>query len=127
MNIFNIGTDLIEVKRIERIIEKYPSFLKKIYTDSEINYCRQKGKVLYECFASRFAAKEAVAKSLGKGIGRNVFFKEIEIRNNMDGKPFITFSGKTLSYANSLNIKEVKLTISSTRVYCIAFAVSISE
>ena len=127
MNIYNIGTDLIEVKRIERIIGKYPSFLKKIYTDSEINYCRQKGKVSYECFASRFAAKEAVAKSLGQGIGRNVFFKEIEIRNNMDGKPFIAFSGMTLSYAKRLNIKEVKLTISSTSGYCIAFAISLSE
>lgn len=125
MNIFNIGTDLIEVKRIKRVIKRYPSFLEKIYTDLEISYCTKKDKVLYECFASRFAAKEAVAKSLGQGIGKNVFFKEIIISNNTDGKPIVSLSGRTLLYVTTLNIKEIKLSITSTKMYCIAFAVSL--
>ncbi|MDD3519963.1 MAG: holo-ACP synthase [Actinomycetota bacterium] len=125
MNIFNIGTDLIEVKRIKRVIKRYPAFLEKIYTDLEISYCTKKDKVLYECFASRFAAKEAVAKSLGQGIGKNVFFKEIIISNNTDGKPIVSLSGRTLLYVTTLNIKEIKLSITSTKMYCIAFAVSL--
>lgn len=127
MNIFNIGTDLIEVERIKYIIGKYPAFLKKIYTDIEIAYCKKKGRILYECFASRFAAKEAVAKSLGQGIGKNVFFKEISIENNSDGKPAVSLSGRTLLYASLHDIQEIKLTISSTKKYCIAFAVSLSS
>lgn len=125
LNIFNIGTDLIEVKRIKRVIKRYPAFLEKIYTDLEISYCTKKDKVLYECFASRFAAKEAVAKSLGQGIGKNVFFKEIIISNNTDGKPIVSLSGRTLLYVTTLNIKEIKLSITSTKMYCIAFAVSL--
>ncbi len=97
MNIFNIGTDLVEVKRIKKIIERYPAFLKKIYSDIEIAYCKKRGKILYECYASRFAAKEAVAKSLGQGIGRNIFFKEISIENNCDGKPMVSLSGRTFT------------------------------
>jgi holo-[acyl-carrier protein] synthase len=127
LNIFNIGTDLIEVKRIKRIVEKYPAFLKKIYTETEINYCIRKNRVLYECFASRFAAKEAVAKSLGQGIGKNIFFKEINIGNDKDGKPVVSLSGRTLSYAKIHKIKDIILTISSTRSYCIAFATALSE
>ncbi len=127
LNIFNIGTDLIEVKRIKRIIERYPGFLNKIYTELEQNYCIKKNKVLYECFASRFAAKEAVAKSLGQGIGKNIFFREINIGNDKEGKPVVSLSGRTLSYAKKQNIKDIRLTISSAREYCIAFAVSLCE
>jgi len=127
LNILGIGTDLIEVDRIKKVIEKYPAFLEKIFTYREVNYCNKKGPGRYQCFASRFAAKEAVAKSLGQGIGKNVFFKEIEIRNDSEGKPFVFFSGITLNYTINMKVNEVKLSISSTKKYCIAFAVSITD
>ena len=66
-----------------------------------------------------------MAKSLGQGIGKNVFFKEIIISNNTDGKPIVSLSGRTLLYVTTLNIKEIKLSITSTKMYCIAFAVSL--
>ena len=127
MNILGIGTDLIEVDRIKKVIEKYPAFLEKIFTYREINYCNKKGPGRYQCFASRFAAKEAVAKSLGQGIGKNVFFKEIEIRNDSEGKPFVFFSDITLNYTISIKVNKVELAISSSQKYCIAFAVSITD
>ena len=81
----NIGTDIIEVSRIEKlIIEKGDKFLKRIYTDKEIDYCESKGPNKYQHYAGRFAAKEAIMKAYGA----NKFnFKTIEIINNEDGMP----------------------------------------
>lgn len=81
----NIGTDIIEVSRIEKlIIEKGDKFLKRIYTDKEIDYCESKGPNKYQHYAGRFAAKEAIMKAYGV----NKFnFKTIEIINNENGLP----------------------------------------
>ena len=81
----HIGTDIIEVSRIEKlIIEKGDKFLKRIYTDKEIDYCESKGPNKYQHYAGRFAAKEAIMKAYGT----NKFnFKTIEIINNEDGLP----------------------------------------
>ena len=81
----HIGTDIIEVSRIEKlIIEKGDKFLKRIYTDKEIDYCESKGPNKYQHYAGRFAAKEAIMKAYGA----NKFnFKNIEIINNQNGLP----------------------------------------
>lgn len=89
MAIFGIGTDLIEIDRIKDSIENLGSkFLNRIYTESEIIYCRSQ-KHPFPSYAARFAAKEAFSKALGKGIGKTIRWKEIEVVHDENKKPSI--------------------------------------
>ena len=94
MKIYGIGTDIVNIKRIEKLIKKNSSFKKKIFKDKEIKYC-QKKKNPFSYYAKRFAAKEAFSKALGTGITKDINFKNIQISNNINGKPFITLKGST--------------------------------
>ena len=93
MNIFGIGTDIVNIKRIEKSIRMNVNrFKNKIFTKKEILYCENK-KNPASFYAKRFAAKEAFTKALGTGIRKNISFKNIEISNNRYGKPIIKLSG----------------------------------
>ena len=92
--IIGIGTDIIEIERIARSTEQYGDrFIKRIYTETEINYCEsfKDKKALH--YAARFAAKEAFSKAIGTGITDGFKFKEIGIRNEMNGKPIVELLG----------------------------------
>ena len=92
MNIFGIGTDIVNVNRIRSIIKKKNnSFKNKIYTKLEIKVC-DKRKDNIECFAKRFAAKEALFKAIG--LKNKLYFKDVEIRNNSSGTPKFQIKGK---------------------------------
>lgn len=125
MDIFGIGTDVIEVERIKNAIENHPRFLKKIWTENEIRYCESKNANKFQSYASRFAGKEAVAKSLHQGLGKFLFFNEIEILDNEFGYPFAVLSGSSYFYFLSNNISDIKVTLSSTRSFCVAYAISL--
>ena len=104
MKIFGIGTDIVNIQRITKVIKKNnKAFKKKIFTANEINYCEMK-KNPYPYFAKRFAAKEALSKALGTGIRKGVNLKDIEVANDSIGKPFIIIKGST----NSLLKKRLK-------------------
>jgi len=84
-----LGIDIIEVKRIKKILEDYGDrFLKRILTDNEISYCMKFSKPELH-LAGRFASKEAYSKAIGTGIGKEFSWKDIEILNNERGKPYI--------------------------------------
>ena len=91
-----IGIDIIEVKRIKKIIEGSSSdrFFQRILTDAEIAYCKTFSKPEPH-FAGRFAAKEAYSKSIGTGVGKDFTWKDIEILNNERGKPYINHTKET--------------------------------
>jgi holo-[acyl-carrier protein] synthase len=125
MDIFGIGADVIEVERIKNAIENHPRFLKKIYTEKEIQYCESKNTNKFQSYASRFAGKEAVAKSLRQGLGKFLFFNEIEILDNEYGYPFAAIYGLSYFYFLANNIFDIKVTLSSTRSYCVAYAISL--
>ena len=125
MDIFGIGTDVIEVERIKNAIENHPRFLKKIWTENEIQYCESKNANRFQSYASRFAGKEAVAKSLHQGLGKFLFFNEIEILDNEFGYPFAVLSGSSYFFFLSNNISDIKVTLSSTRSFCVAYAISL--
>ncbi len=98
MKIFGIGTDIVNIKRMDKSIKKYGnSFKKKIFSPLEIRYCENK-KNPSSFYAKRFAAKEAFAKALGTGFNKNVNFKNIEVSNNSKGKPSIKLSGSTRTF-----------------------------
>ncbi|MFH1287761.1 MAG: holo-ACP synthase [bacterium] len=118
--IHSIGTDIIEVKRIKNAVKKNKNFVNKIFTDSEIEYCRKK-KNFYINYAGRFAAKEAIAKLFGKNI-RPVIYKEIEIKNGANGEPKTSLSGGTKLLAKRLGFKKFLISISHTENYAVAMA-----
>ena len=98
MNILGIGTDIVNINRIDKSIKKYGlKFKKKIFSRKEIVYC-EKRRSYISSYAKRFAAKEAFVKALGTGFNRNIKHKNIEVINNKQGKPSIIVSGKAASF-----------------------------
>ncbi|MCH2597393.1 MAG: holo-ACP synthase, partial [Pirellulales bacterium] len=92
-HIFGIGTDIIECLRIANMIERHGElFIRRVYTDHEIEYCSTK-KSATQHYAGRWAAKEAVLKSLGTGWRRGISWRDIEVRNLRSGAPTILLSG----------------------------------
>ena len=108
MNIYGIGTDIVNINRIKNAFKKNSnSFKKRIYTNFEIKRCeRRKNKI--ECFAKRFAAKEALIKAIGSN--KKLKFNEIEIKNNSLGAPKIFIKGLSLINFKK-NIKKRKFKI----------------
>ena len=98
MKIFGIGTDIINIKRMEKSIKKNgDSFINKVFSKNEISYCKKK-KNPFPFYAKRFAAKEALSKALGTGIRKGINFKNIEITNDNFGKPSIKLKGSTANF-----------------------------
>ena len=122
MNIFGIGTDIVSVDRIKKSL-KNKNFLKRVFNEKEILKCKKINNST-NCYAKRFAAKEALSKALGTGISNGVNFNEIIVLNNKSGKPFINFSGQT---KKTLNKKfkgkktKISLSLSDEKKYAVAF------
>jgi holo-[acyl-carrier protein] synthase len=115
----NLGVDVIEVKRIKSAVDRWgETFLKKIFTDSEIEYSRRY-RFYFEHLAARFAAKEAVYKAFGDGKLNDIRWKEIEITNDGFGKPVANLHGNAKA---ALGKNRVVLSISHTRNYAVANA-----
>lgn len=115
-----IGTDIIEVGRIHANLDQYgEKFLEKILTLDEILYCK-KYKDQAPHVAGRFAAKEAIAKALGKGFGEDLEFHDIEILNDENGKPYVRLSEKSKAIFED---PQIKISISHCKSHAIAMAV----
>ena len=121
-----VGTDIIEVARIEKLIkEKGDKFLNRIYTKNEIDYCESKGLNKYQHYAGRFAAKEAVFKVLNgeTDSGNLLIFKNIEILNKNDGAPYVNILDDIKVDCFDTN---VDISISHIKKYATATAVSVN-
>jgi holo-[acyl-carrier protein] synthase len=115
-----IGIDIIEIERIESAIERWKDrFLKRIYTNAELETYQDNTPAL----ASHFAGKEAVMKALGTGI-KGVGWREIEILSNSNGKPLVRLYGGALSKAQELNLTEFSISLSDTRQYAVAAVIA---
>ncbi|MDE1175986.1 MAG: holo-ACP synthase [Edaphobacter sp.] len=124
--VLGIGTDLIEISRIEESIVQFGQrFLDRIFTPGEIAYCQQKKKHSGESFAARFAAKEAGAKALGTGISRGVSWKELEVRRLPGQRPTLHLAGRAAERAASMGINRLSLSLTHSRD--VAMAVVIAE
>ena len=121
MKIYGIGTDIVEVNRIKKSIKK-KLFIQKIFSKEEILKCK-KIKNPSNCFAKRFAAKEAFSKALGTGISKGINFNEIIILNEKNGKPFIKLLNKTKKIVEKKIRKKFKISLSLTdeKKYAVAF------
>ena len=113
------GVDIIEIGRIRRVAETYGRrFLKRIYTDGEVAYCRGRAPQL----ATRYAAKEAVMKALGTGT-RGVGWREVEVTRKRTGEPQIALYGRAAARAQHLGIDRLAVSLSHSREYAVASVV----
>ena len=115
-----IGVDIIEIQRIQSSIDRFgETFLRKIFTDAEITYCRSR-KSPSQHFAARFAAKEAVSKALSTGWSGEFEWKNVEVMNETSGKPKVILHGTT---ARALEKSRVLLSLSHSESSVVAFAI----
>ena len=122
MNFFGIGTDIVSIDRVKKSL-KNKNFLKRIFNEKEIFKCKKIIKST-NCFAKRFAAKEAFSKALGTGIAKGINFNEIIVLNKKSGKPYIILVGqtkKTLSKKFKGKKSKVSLSLSDEKKYAVAF------
>src|SRR5438128_5798599 len=125
MDIVGIGTDIVECLRIGRMIEQHGElFLTRVFTEREIHYCQSR-KHATEHFAGRWAAKEAILKSLGTGWRRGLCWTDVEVRNDPSGQPRVHMCGTAKDHAQVLRVTDVLITISHCRAYATAFAVAV--
>ena len=115
MKIFGIGTDIVNIKRLEKSLKKNGTHFKnRIFSKNEIIYCEKKKNPI-PFYAKRFAAKEALSKALGTGIRKGINLKDIEISNDNLGKPCIHLKGGVADFL----IKKIK-----TKKYSIYLSLS---
>lgn len=116
------GVDIVNVGRIDKILlDKRQQFYNKIFTIEEINYIAKKGHKS-TTVAGLFAAKEAVSKALGTGIGV-LGWKDVEILHEPKGRPYINFAEGGKKIADNLGVGEIQISISHEKDYAIAFVV----
>ena len=122
MTIYGIGTDIISSNRIKLSLKK-KNFIKRIYSEQEVSKCKRSINQ-HNCYAKRFAAKEAFSKALGTGISEGINFNEIIILNNKSGKPYIQLKGNTKKIIiKKFKQKKIKisLSLSDEKNYAVAF------
>ena len=122
MIIYGIGTDIVSIKRIKSSL-KNKNFIERIYSDQEVLKCK-KAVNQHNCYAKRFAAKEAFSKALGTGISNGINFNEITVLNNKSGKPYIQLKGETKKKIIKMfkqKKTKISLSLSDERDYAVAF------
>ena len=122
MKIYGVGTDIVKIDRIKKSIRnKY--FISRIFNENEIQKCK-KLKKNYNCYAKRFAAKEAFSKALGTGISNGINFNEIIVLNEKKGRPFIKLIKNTKKKVEKKFKRKkykISLSLSDENNYAVAF------
>ncbi|MFT8229755.1 MAG: holo-ACP synthase [Enterobacterales bacterium] len=123
MTIIGIGIDIVEIKRIKNILFRFgDKFVKKILSENEYNKyytCKQPIRFL----SKKFAAKEAISKSLGVGINNNIIFPHLIINNDYLGKPFVKLFGAAKILAKTLQVNTIHITLTDERKYVCAMVI----
>ena len=119
--IVGVGIDLIQIEKIAKNIHS-KTYLRKIFTESEITDCKSVANSA-ECFAGKFAAKEAFMKAIGKGIHQEVWFTQIEVLNEESGAPYVRVNGEAESSMNQLGAKNIHISITHTKNTAAAVAI----
>ena len=122
--IISTGVDLAEVERIQAALEDPRigrRFRDRVFTEKEIAYCEKKKlRGRYESYAGRFAAKEAVAKAFGTGLGAQLSFQDIEVRRKASGEPYVVLHGEGAKLARRRGVRQILLSLSHTANYAVA-------
>ena len=120
MSVVGIGVDLVECARIQHSIDRFGDrFLRRVFTDGEVEYSKSM-KFPARHLAARFAAKEAVSKAFGTGIGKSMGWREIDVRKKPSGEPFLVFTGGAEKLAQERGVVSAFITLSHSDHHAIA-------
>ncbi len=120
MSVIGLGVDMVEVERIEHSLQRFGArFTRRVFTDGEIAYCESM-KFPARHFAARFAAKEALSKAFGTGIGRSMGWRDIDIRKKQSGEPFVVLSGGAEALSRDRGVRAVLISLSHTHHQAVA-------
>ena len=121
-----LGVDIVEIARVRRILERTPSFRARVFSEGERAYCDATANPEVH-YATRFAAKEAVVKALGTGFSRGIGVRDIEVRRNAKGRPYVVLQGRAKEIAAEQGVRELPLSLSFTHTDAVACAMAITE
>ena len=124
--IIGIGIDLVKISRIEKAGKGHPGFLERVFTKKEREYC-DRMKFPAQHYAARFAAKEAVLKAFGTGMGAGMKWTDIEILHGEGGGPIVTLGGGVKDCADLKGVKQILLSYSHDEGYAVAQAVLVGQ
>lgn len=123
MSIIGIGVDLVECSRIQHSLDRFGErFLHRVFTDGEIAYSNSM-KFPARHLAARFAAKEAVSKAFGTGIGKSMGWRDIDVQKKQSGEPFLVLTGGAEGLARERGITNALITLSHTDQHAVAMIV----
>ena len=122
MDIAGIGVDLVEVDRVKRILDRRSTFVGRVFTAEEIDYCQRQASPA-ECFAARWAAREACRKALG-GI-RNMRWLDVRVSRAPSGAPSLVLEGTSKARADALGVSQVMLALTHERRMAAAFCLAV--
>jgi holo-[acyl-carrier protein] synthase len=118
--IVGTGIDIAEVPRIRETIARHGErFLKRVFTEGEIQYCESKANRV-ERYAARFAAKEAGMKAIGTGWNHGVRWRDIEVSRQPGGRPTLLLHGKAAEFAAQLGARNIALSLTHTAAQAMA-------
>lgn len=123
MRIIGLGVDLADIDRVERVLTRYPGFAERCFTEHEQRYANRFAHPAKR-LAARFAGKEAVMKSLGRG-WRDIRWRDVEITGG--GQPRVRLFGSALERASALGVTEVLVTITHTDTTAMVMAIAVGE
>ena len=114
MSIIGIGIDLVDCARIENSIDRFGDrFLHRVFTEGEIAYS-QSMKFPARHLAARFAAKEALSKAFGTGIGKSMGWRDLDVRKKESGEPYVVLSGRAEKMAKERGVEKISISLSHT-------------
>ena len=120
MSVLGIGVDIVENARIQHSLDRFGErFLHRVFTEGEIEYC-QSMKFPARHLAARFAAKEAVSKAFGTGIGKAMGWKDIDVQKKPSGEPFVVLGGSARNLSENRGVASVWISLSHTEHYAAA-------
>ncbi|MDH3258235.1 MAG: holo-ACP synthase [Deltaproteobacteria bacterium] len=126
--IIGVGVDAVDIERIDRLVQEYGErFLRRVYTEKEIEYAFLSTAKLHERLAGRFAVKEAVLKVLGTGKSGGILWKDVETLRGPGGKPRVMLHGKAKEHADNLGISAVHVSISHDGKMALSFVIAEGE
>ena len=124
--VLGIGVDIVETTRIQSSIERFGDrFLRRVFTQAERDYCSAMPFPARH-YAARFAAKEAVSKAFGTGIGSQIAWRDVEVRRKEPGEPYILLHGSAEALAASLGVRQALISLSHSDNYSVANAILIA-
>ncbi len=127
MTILGVGMDIVETKRIAESIERFGDrFLNRVFLDGEVAYSKTM-KFPHLHLAARFAAKEAISKAFGTGIGKEIGWRDMEIVREPSGAPRVQLHGRAEAYAKTKGVQEIHISLSHTAEYGAASAVIVGS